>query len=127
MSENRNIRQLIFDLGWEIVAFITLICSIIILWLNNLFLLTVVTMQCLTALWFWHERYDLCFFSVTFVFGTLAEITFVSSGIWQYTNPTLYGIPLWFPVAFGTTALITQRLSITLTKIWNTISPTRNQ
>ena len=80
MSENRNTRQLIFDLSWELVAFLTLVCSIIIFWQNNLLLITIVTMQCLTALWFWHELYDLCFFSVTFVFGTLAEITFVGSG-----------------------------------------------
>ena len=127
MSENRNIRQLIFDLSWELAAFLTLVCSIIFLWQNNLLLLIIVIMECLTALWFWHERYDLCFFSIASVLGTFAEITFVRSGIWEYTNPTLYGIPLWFSVAFGTTALISQRLSQTLTMIWNNITLTNNQ
>ena len=122
MSENRNIRQLIFYLSWELAAFLTLVCSIIFLWQNNLLLFIIVIMECLTALWFWHERYDLCFFSIASILGTFAELVFVSSGIWLYTNPTLYGIPLWFPVAFGTTALISQRLSHTLTMIWNTYS-----
>ena len=83
-------------------------------------------MQCLTASWFWHERYDITFFFVISVFGTVAERVFVKSGIWYYTNPTLYGIPLWFPVAFGTTALIGQRLALTLTEIWFTLASPKN-
>jgi hypothetical protein len=109
-------------LFWEVVAFFILVSSIIFLWQSNLFLLTAVIIQCLVILWFWHERYDVTFFVVISVFGTIAEGAFVRSGIWQYNNPTFYGIPLWFPVAFGTTALITQRLALTLTEIWNKVA-----
>ena len=66
MSGNGYMTKLITDLLYEIGAFTILITSIIILWQSNLLLLTAVIIQCLVALWFWHERYDLCFFSVTF-------------------------------------------------------------
>jgi hypothetical protein len=118
--------KLITDLLYEIGAFSILITSIIILWQSNLLLLTVVIVQCLVALWFWHERYDITFFFVITVFGTIAEEVFVSSGIWRYSNPSLYGIPYWFPVAFGTTALIGQRLALTITEMWDTVAPMRS-
>lgn len=123
MSGNGYMRRLFVDLLYEIGAFSILISSIIILWQNNLFLLVVVLVQCLAALWLWHERYDITFFFVISVFGTVAEGLFVKSGIWMYSNPSLYGIPLWFPVAFGTTALIGQRLALTITQMWDTLVP----
>jgi hypothetical protein len=126
MSENMYLRQLINELLYEIGGFSTLILSIIVFWQSNLLLLGIVIAQCLTALWFWHERYDITFFIVISIFGTLAEGVFVGSGIWRYSNPSFYGIPYWFPVAFGTTALISQRLALTITKMWDTLSPKSN-
>jgi uncharacterized membrane protein YoaT (DUF817 family) len=125
MSDKQDTGKLFTNLFWEILAFTTLIGSIIIFWQNNLVLLTAVLIQCLVALWYWHERYDITFFLVISVFGTVAEGVFVRSGIWQYNNPTLYGVPLWFPFAFGTTALISQRLALTLTEIWNKVAQKR--
>jgi hypothetical protein len=123
MSGNGYMTKLITDLLYEIGAFTILITSIIILWQSNLLLLTAVIIQCLVALWFWHERFDVTFFFVISIFGTFAEWVFVRSGIWYYSNPSLFGIPIWFPVAFGTTALIGQRLAITITEMWDTIAP----
>jgi len=111
MSDKQDTGKLFTNLFWEILAFTTLIGSIIIFWQNNLVLLTAVLIQCLVALWYWHERYDITFFLVISVFGTVAEGVFVRSGIWQYNNPTLYGVPLWFPFAFGTTDLISKKLA----------------
>jgi hypothetical protein len=126
MSGNGYMTKLITDLLYEIGAFTILITSIIILWQSNLLLLTAVIIQCLVALWFWHERFDVTFFFVISIFGTFAEWVFVRSGIWHYSNPSLFGIPIWFPVAFGTTALIGQRLAITITEMWDTIAPPMN-
>ena len=114
------------DLLYEIGAFAILIISIIIFWQSNLILLAVVILQCLIALWIWHERFDITFFLVISVFGSIAEGVFVRSGIWQYSNPSFYGVPIWFPIAFGTTALIGQRLALTLTQLWDSLSPKRN-
>jgi len=93
------------------VAFVLLISSVMLLWRNNLLLFVVMLVECAIALVLWHKRIDVSFFLVIAVFGTLAELSFVRVGVWQYANPTLLGVPLWFPLAFGTTGLIGGRLA----------------
>jgi uncharacterized membrane protein YoaT (DUF817 family) len=70
----------------------------------------------LATLALWHDRYDRWSFLVVAVFGTCAEVFFVHYGVWRYTNPAVLEIPLWFPVAFGTSALIGERLIRTVTR-----------
>jgi hypothetical protein len=49
----------------------------------------------------------------------------VHFGVWRYANPTLLGVPLWFPVAFGTAALIGKRLVCTIAGMWEGAGPSR--
>jgi len=81
--------------------------------------------ECLAMLTLWHDRLDVSFFLIIAVLGSLAEAVFVHSGVWRYANPTLLGVPLWFPVAFGTTALIGKRLVCTITGMWEGAGPSR--
>jgi uncharacterized membrane protein YoaT (DUF817 family) len=104
-------------------AFVLLIASVLLLWKNNPLLLATMLVECLLALARWHERIDVSFFLVIAVFGTLAEVLFVRVGIWQYANPTLLGVPLWFPLAFGTTGLIGGRLARTIAGLWERERP----
>jgi len=103
-----------FDLFLELGMFFVLTFSIGSLWRDNLPLLVVVIVQALISLFFWHDRFDAWFFIVITVFGTIAELVFVYFGVWQYANPMLLGIPLWFPPAFGTAALTAERLVRTI-------------
>ena len=107
------------------VAFVLLISFVMLLWRNNLLLFVVMLVECVIALALWHERIDVSFFLVIAVFGTMAELAFVRVGVWQYANPTLLGIPLWFPFAFGTTGLIGGRLARAMTAVWDGKRPVR--
>lgn len=107
------------------VSFVLLISSVMLLWRSNLLLLIVMLVECVTALVLWHERIDVSFFLVIAVFGTMAELAFVRVGVWQYANLTLLGIPLWFPLAFGTTGLIGGRLARAITDLWDRKRPVR--
>jgi hypothetical protein len=78
------------------------------------------------ALTFWHDVHDLSFLLVIGGMGSVAEAFFVRSGAWQYANPSLFGVPLWFPIAFGTAGLIGRRLSCTFAAIWNELSQRRS-
>lgn len=40
-------------------------------------------------------------YAVCFVLGPIFDLTLVPRGVWSYGNPTLFGIPLWIPVAYG--------------------------
>jgi hypothetical protein len=111
-------RQLIRELLLAFAGFSLLVASVTLLWRNNLLLLIVVLLECLIALRRWHDRMDVSFLLIIAIFGSLAELVFVRFGIWRYTNPSLAGMPLWFPVAFGTTGLIGQRLARIVAALW---------
>ena len=110
-------------LATELVTFSILVASIVLLWRNNPILFLVMLIECPAVLALWHERHDLSMFLVLAVLGTLAEAVFVYFGVWQYANPTFWGIPLWFPLSFGTAGLIGQRLARTITAMWDVTSP----
>jgi len=100
----------------EVLAFSLLAASIVLLWRNNLLLFTIVLVEASVVLALWHEKYDVTFFAVIAALGTLAEIVFVNFGVWQYANPTVLGIPLWFPLSFGTAAVVGERLVRTISR-----------
>jgi hypothetical protein len=107
----------------ELIAFGILVTSVSLLWSRNTILFFVAFAECVIGLALWHRRLEVSFFLIIGLLGSLAEIIFVRAGVWQYANPTFLGLPLWFPLAFGTTGLIGARLAGTLTEIWNAVSP----
>jgi hypothetical protein len=118
-------RQLVRELLIAFSGFSLLVASVVLLWRSNWLLLGVVLLECIVALVRWHDRMDVSFFLIIAIFGSLAEVVFVRFGIWRYTNPSLLGMPLWFPAAFGTTGLIGQRLARTVAAIWDRTAPAR--
>jgi len=65
----------------------------------------------------WHSRRDVLFFLVVAVAGTAAELVFVRFGVWHYAHPAHFGIPAWFPIAFGSAAVIGARMVATVESI----------
>jgi uncharacterized membrane protein YoaT (DUF817 family) len=115
--------SLAVELAIETSFFVALEGCVALLWRYNALLLAIAAAICVFALTRWHSRFDICFFLVIGVLGSLAEIVFVHFGGWQYANPTLLGVPVWFPLAFGTTGLIGGRLAHTMTSIWDKVKP----
>jgi uncharacterized membrane protein YoaT (DUF817 family) len=107
--------------------FVVLEGCVALLWRYNTLLLAIAVAICAVALTRWHSRFDICFFLIIAALGSLAEIVFVHFGGWKYANPTLLGVPIWFPLAFGTTGLIGARLVRTLTSIWDKARPLTNE
>ena len=89
-----------------ILAFLVLVFSIVRLWSNNALLSIVLLVQNLMVLCIWRRRKNAVAFATIAVVGTLAEIAFVSSGVWTYANPTVLGIPALFPLSFGQAGLL---------------------
>jgi uncharacterized membrane protein YoaT (DUF817 family) len=110
----------------QLAAFSLLEASIVLLWRDNLLVFIILLVAGLAVLGLWHDRYDLTFFLVIAVLGSLAEAVFVRFGVWRYANPTLLGVPLWFPLAFGTAGLIGARLVRTITQIWEEARSSRS-
>ena len=116
-------RSLWIELGIELSFFVVLEGCVALLWRYNALLLGIAALICVVALTRWHSRFDICFFLIIAVLGSLAEVVFVRFGGWEYANPTLLGVPIWFPVAFGATGLIGGRLARTTNAIWDKATP----
>lgn len=121
----KHSEQLLNELILEFAAFSLLVASVVLLWRDNPLLFIIMVVECLVALALWHDRLDVSFFLIIAVMGSLAEAVFVHFGVWSYANPTFLGMPLWFPLAFGTTGLIGARLARTITEMWEKVSPSR--
>lgn len=113
------------ELGISAAAFSVLVICVSLLWRHNLLLLSIMLVEGVILLRLWHDRHDLSFLLVIGGMGSIAEAVFVHSGAWHYANPTLFGVPLWFPVAFGTSGLIGGRLARALAQLWEQTSPAR--
>jgi len=113
-----DLKQRWSELGLAIVAFLALILAVSSLWRNNRLLTFLMLGEFVVVLGLWHDRRDLSFLLVIGGMGSLAEAVFVRSGAWSYTNPSFLGIPMWFPIAFGTAGLIGGRLARTLAALW---------
>ena len=118
--------QLWSKLVGQLVAFSLLEGAIVLLWRDNVLLFIVLLVAGLAVLSLWHDRYDVSFFVVIAALGSLAEAVFVRFGVWRYANPTLLGVPLWFPLAFGTAGLIGARLVLTITQLWEEARSSRS-
>jgi uncharacterized membrane protein YoaT (DUF817 family) len=117
---SKRLRNALFT---ELAAFSVLVLCVSLLWRNNLLLFFVALTQGAVVLWLWHDRFDLSILFVIGGVGSIAEAVFVQFGVWHYTNPTFFGVPLWFPLSFGTAGLIGGRLARTLAEIWDELSP----
>lgn len=111
------------DLALTLAAFAVLVASVSLLWRNNWALFGVALAECVIGLVLWHDRLDVSFFLIIAVLGSLAEMVFVRFGVWQYANPNFLGMPVWFPLAFGTTGLIGARLARTISELWDRARP----
>ncbi len=103
-------------LALEIALFSVLAIVIVLFHNESALALALLLTIAFVALALWHDRYDRWSFFIVAVFGTCAEVFFVHYGVWHYANPTVLGIPVWFPVAFGKSALIGERLIRTITR-----------
>jgi hypothetical protein len=45
---------------------------------------------------------------------SFVEILCVKSQCWQYTNPSIWEIPLWLPIAWGTVSVGIKRIAVRL-------------
>jgi hypothetical protein len=118
-------KRLRYALFTELAAFSVLVLCVSVLWRNNLILFFVALVQGAFVLWLWHDRFDLSMLFVIGGLGSIAEAVFVQFGVWHYANPAFFGIPLWFPLSFGTAGLIGGRLARTLVEIWEELSPSQ--
>jgi len=101
----------------EFVLFVIGIILISFFYNNNLLLTSLLIISLLIITKIWHQKDDIYFFLVAAILGPVSEIIMIHFGVWQYTNPTAFGIPLWLPLAWGLSAIIIKRFAYAAIKL----------
>ncbi len=93
------------------------ILSLIIFYQSNFLLMFILIFLGGGSLFLWREKEDIYFFTVGFIIGPFVEVISIYFGVWKYANPTVLGMPIWLPFAWGFVVLLITRITKTITKI----------
>jgi hypothetical protein len=100
----------------EVILMLYLIMTLAFFWKNNLVCsLLIIAGLCFTFIIRSNKADGLSFLAGA-VIGSLGEIIVVNSGAWNYSNPTIAGIPLWLPLAWAMTCVLIYRFGETASK-----------
>lgn len=91
------------------------VAAISLLYKNNVLLTLIIIGGWVTAIKFWHVKHDIYLFLAAAALGTAAEIVAIRFGAWQYSNPTILGIPIWLPLLWGIAVVFINRVVNTIT------------
>lgn len=105
------------ELILEFILFCCGIASISLFFKNNLLLTALLILAWSIGIKFWHKKHDIYFFVIGAIVGPMAEIICIHFGVWQYVNPTILGIPIWLPFAWGLATMLIKRIAETFVKI----------
>ncbi len=105
------------ELVLEIILFSIGIASISLFYENNILLTVILLIGWLFGIKFWHKKDDIYFFVIGAIGGPIAEVVAINFGAWQYSNPTILGIPIWLPLAWGFAAVMIKRFAEIFVKI----------
>lgn len=81
---------------------------------NNLLLLGLLIAAWLIGYKLLYKKEDLYFGIVGAIIGPFGEIIAIYFGVWQYSNPTFLGIPIWLPVLWFLAIMFIKRITETI-------------
>lgn len=115
MSRNKIIVDR--EVFYMVIVYVVGITLTFSLWRNNLLVASILVILWAISIKYWHTKADNVLFVLAFFGGSLAEINAVQLGIWSYSNPTIFGIPLWLPLVWGETVVVTKRIADILSQL----------
>ena len=95
----------------DLLIFAVAVVLLVLTWKHNLLAAAaIVALFGLRAL-FRRKPGDLTLYAVGAILGPVTEVLATALGIWTYARPTLLGIPLWLPFAWGFAAVLFVRIA----------------
>jgi hypothetical protein len=115
--ENRSKEQTA-KLGFirDLVIFWFVIFLVVLCWTNNIMVTAILIGAYGLRSYLWPNKEDHVLFVGGAILGPIAEIIATSVGIWQYTIPTFFNIPLWLPFAWGFATVLIIRIALAFVK-----------
>ena len=114
----RFTRRIEKELLFDALLFLGGIISISLFFRNNVVLTGLLILAWILGLKFWHKREDIFFFLSGSIVGPVGEIVCIKFGVWSYSNPSFFGIPMWLPFAWGLATVLIKRFAETFYKMF---------
>ena len=99
----------------DILIFIAALCVMVLLWPSNSGLFLILGAMLGGTLIYFKLPSDMFFAVFSAVIGAIVEIICVSAGVWTWSNPGVFGVPVWVPFGYAILALIVRRISALFT------------
>jgi hypothetical protein len=109
-------RSIKFGLIRDIFIFWFVIFLVVLCWTNNILVTAILIAAYWIRYYFWPDKEDLVLYVGGAILGPIAEIIATKVGIWHYTLPTFFNIPLWLPFAWGFAAVLIIRIALAFVK-----------
>lgn len=109
-------RSLKFGLIRDLFIFWFVIFLVVLCWTNNILVTAILIAAYWIRYYFWPDKEDLVLYVGGAILGPIAEIIATKVGIWHYTLPTFFNIPLWLPFAWGFAAVLIIRIALAFVK-----------
>jgi len=109
-------RSIKFGLIRDLFIFWFVIFLVVLSWTNNILVTAILVAAYWIRYYFWPDKEDLVLYVGGAILGPIAEIIATKVGIWHYTLPTFFNIPLWLPFAWGFAAVLIIRIALAFVK-----------
>jgi hypothetical protein len=109
-------RSIKFGLIRDLFIFWFVIFLVVLCWTNNILVTAILIAAYWIRYYFWPDKEDLILYIGGAILGPIAEIIATKVGIWHYTLPTFFNIPLWLPFAWGFAAVLIIRIALAFVK-----------
>jgi hypothetical protein len=109
-------RSIKFGLIRDLFIFWFVIFLVVLCWTNNVLVTAILIAAYWIRYYFWPDKEDLVLYIGGAILGPIAEIIATKVGIWHYTLPTFFNIPLWLPFAWGFAAVLIIRIALAFVK-----------
>jgi hypothetical protein len=100
----------------DLFIFWFVILLVVLCWTNNILVTAILVVAYGVRYYFWPNKEDHILYAGGAILGPIAEIIATKVGIWQYTLPTFFNIPLWLPFAWGFAAVLIIRIALACVK-----------
>lgn len=109
-------RSIKYGLIRDLFIFWFVIFLVVLCWTNNILVTAILIAAYWIRYYFWPDKEDLVLYVGGAILGPIAEIIATNVGIWHYTLPTFFNIPLWLPFAWGFAAVLIIRIALAFVK-----------
>ena len=105
------------DIFIGIAVFLLEITFFYFFWKNNIVLTALLLITSAVVLAKFSSKEEKVLYFVCFVLGPIFDLTLVPRNVWSYGNPTLFGVPLWLPFAYGLGTVIIVKIGNSIARL----------